>query len=164
MNIIPNRVVQPNPIKSDAFVRILCERADMTFAPPFTPDEVVQLLCKVGYDCTRGTLLEFFRKGYISPPPNNEWTAPFVHGLIASMDCRRRWLPAPNDFHDARKSNALLQVESAAREGIDTFIDLDEYTLEDLLLHLTGTDNREIRETLYLACRRKMADLGFREE
>src|SRR5437764_1423028 len=144
-----NRAAYVDPGASDRIVAGFCTFAGLPVREVYTAAEVVDLLRRVGYDVTPGTLAEFARKGYIGEPAGEEWTAPFVHALAAALECRRRWLPTPNRLHDFKKSVARIQIESLRAEGEPVFADLEGYSLEDLFLQLVACDERGLREALY---------------
>ena len=52
-------------------------------------------------------------------------------------------------------------IERTVADGCEPLPDLDQHSLEDLLLQLVGSDHRATRECLYEALRLKLA--GFEE-
>jgi hypothetical protein len=159
-NPIPHRAVPVDPAASERVVASLCDAAGMPMQDEFDRDGVAALLRSCGYDCTPGVVAEFVRKSYISEP--EVWTAPYVHALTAALECRRRWLPTPNVYHDPKKSAQRLEIERLQNEGVNPPIDdLDQHTVEDLLIQLVQHDQRHVREALYECLRFKLD--GFEE-
>lgn len=162
MNPIPDRTVPMDPAASERLVAALCSAANMPYLGAFDRDDVAALLRACGYDCTPGVVAEFIRKGYVSEPPDDSWTPPYVHALCASLECRRRWLPTPNAFHDAKKSAQRIEIERMVADGIEEPVaDLDRHSIEDLLIQLTQSESRMHREALHECLRLKLR--GFEE-
>ena len=111
-------------------------------------DATVDFLRRLDYDVTPNTLAEFERKHYFAPADASEMTAVEIYCLMAALEARRRWKPTPSQ-HDAKKSGARLAIEQLQAQGIPPVNDLDNHTLEDLLLQLTGCPDRAIRECIY---------------
>ncbi len=158
-----DRVILPTPAESERIVRTMASATDQEFRETWTLDQAAEFLRRCDYDCTPGVLLRFISRGYVSEPPGGRWTALHLHCASASLEGRRRWLSAPSR-HDAKKSEARLQIESAQAQGIPVFHDLENSSLEDLLIQFVQTDQRQLREVLYEAVRAKMDQLGFVEE
>ena len=161
----PGRSVQPNPEMSARIVAAFCQVASMELQDTFSRAEVANLLRKCGYDCTPGTIAEFIRKGYIGEPAADEWPARYVHALAASLECRRRWLPTPNRLHDGKKSSIRVLIEQAKNDGNEAPIgDLDQFSIEDLLIQIAENEVRNVREALLESIRLKMSSNGWIEE
>ena len=62
------RAVTVDPAKAGQVIGDFCERYGLPRRESFTPAELCELLGKMGYDCTPGTLGEFVRKGYVRDP------------------------------------------------------------------------------------------------
>jgi hypothetical protein len=101
-------------------------------------------------------LTEFAEKGYMLDH-GETWDGKSVYCLLAALESRRRWKPTPSR-HDVKKSGARLQIEQAQAAGVP-ILELEQYTVEDLLIWLTGSDSRAERECLYEIARLKLA--GF---
>lgn len=156
------RTTIPTPAESEAVVRAMAAATDQEFRESWTLTEAANFLRSCDYACTPGILMRLVSREYVSDP-RGDWRPQHVHCAAAALESRRRWQPTPSR-HDAKKSAARLQIETARKEGIDVFNDLDATTLEDLLIQLTQTDQRQIREVLYEAVREKMDRLAFVEE
>lgn len=124
-------------------------------AAPVTAAEVVALLDRLDYACTPNTLAEFVRKGFISDP-GDTWDSVSTYCLMAGLEARRRWKPAPSR-HDLKKSGFRLEIERLRAEGVDPPVrDIDDHSVEDLLLQLCQCDQRAVREALYETVRLKL--------
>ncbi|HVK14432.1 MAG TPA: hypothetical protein VM597_37180 [Gemmataceae bacterium] len=155
-----SRAVTIDPVKAEEVVTHLCERAGRPVQDQFTPAEVAGLLSAVGYVVTQGTLAEFVRKRYVSDP-GDQWSPVNIYCLAAALESRRRWAPAPGP-HDLKKTGIRLELERLQADGVNPpIVDLDRYTLEDLLLQMAQSDNRMEREALYETLRLKLD--GFEE-
>lgn len=155
----PTRAVTVDPAHA---AQVVSDFAGSVGLPtPTTAGEVVEMLTRIGYDCTPRTLAEFVEKGYISDP-GDVWGPVEVYVLAAALECRRRWLPTPNPRHDLKKSGFRLEIERLRAEGVDPPVrDLDDHSIEDLLLQLCQCDQRAVREALYETVRLKLD--GFEE-
>ncbi len=161
----PNeRVVAVDPEVSRRLVNGFCAFTATEPREHFSRDEVVELLRGVGFAVVPDTLREFTAKGYCTEPPSGRWEAIHVHALAAALDSRRRWLPGPNQLHDAKKSPTRRDLELAKAAGVPVFTDLEKFTLEDMLITLAECDNRMQREFVYEAVRAKLEALGCVEE
>jgi hypothetical protein len=154
------RQVQVDPERARQVVSDLALSAGMVAQDAYAPDEVVALLAALDYDATPNTLAEFQRKRYV-PAVEGDWSPVDVYCLLAALESRRRWRPAPSR-HDPKKSGARLEIERLQREGVNPpVVDLDGYSVEDLLLQMVGSDNRAERECLLEVLRLKLA--GYEE-
>lgn len=154
----PTRTVNIDP---EHAARVVGDFADSVNLPvPTTAGEVVAFLERCDYLVTARTLSEFAEKHYVSDP-GDQWDAVAVYCLMAALESRRRWKPAPSR-HDHKKTGISLQIEAARAAGVaEPINDLDRYTVEDLLLQLTQCDHRATRECLYEALREKLR--GYEE-
>ena len=147
-------------VDPDHAARVVGDFCDSVGVPvPTGTSDVCELLDRLGYQCTPGTLAEFVRKGYVSEPA--EWDAVSVYCLMAALELRRRWKRTPCPQHDHKKTGARLFVERSLAEGGPGVNDLDRYSVEDLLLQLTQTGDRPTRECLFEALTLKLS--GFEE-
>lgn len=154
------RVMHFDPVKAEQIVGDFCERIGWERKETFTPQECVDLLTRLDYDCTLRTLEEFKEKKYVANT-GDAWDAVRLYALTAALESRRRWKRCPS-VHDWKKSGVRLQLEQLANDGVSSPIsDLDAFTIEDLLLWVTGSDNRQEREALYETLRLKLQ--GFEE-
>jgi hypothetical protein len=154
------RLVHVDPERAATMLAAVCERFDFPVKDEYSTPEVADLMRRCGYAVTPAVVAEFVRKGYITDT-DNLWTPVDVFHFSAALDSRRRWLPTPC-VHDARKSGFRLQVETLRNQGVDPPVnDLDQHSLEDLLIQLTTADDRPTREMLYELIRLKLE--GFEE-
>lgn len=158
--MIPTRLMQVDPERAAAMLAAVCERFDFPVKDEYATAEVADLLTRCGYAATPGVIAEFVRKGYILDT-GDVWTPADVFHFSAALDSRRRWLPTPC-VHDARKSGFRLQIENLRNQGLTQPVnDLEQHSLEDLLIQLTENDSRPTREMLYELIRLKLE--GFEE-
>lgn len=161
--MIPNNATQPNPDVAERIIAAACEAAEMEMKDTFTRDEVARLMHASGYACSLNTIGEFIRKRFIGDPDGDIWTPSHVYCLGMALESRRRWQPMPNLAHDSKKSGARQRLEMAKLAGAEVN-DLDQYTLEDLLLRMAEDERRAVREANYEAVLLKLEQLGVREE
>lgn len=136
------------PVDAEHAATVVADLAAGVGLPtPTTAEEVVEMLTKLDYDVTRGTVAEFARKKYFGPDPGDAWTPADVYAFMAALEARRRWRPTPSR-HDMKKSGFRIEVERLQAEGVTPVHDLDDHTLEDLLLQIAQADNRMLREAL----------------
>lgn len=157
------RVVRVDPEHAERFVGELAAHVGLPERESWTPAEAADLLRRLEYECTPATIGEFIRKGYFGPENDQALSPTDVFCLVQAMDSRRRWKATPSR-HDPKKSGARLLLERQRAEGLEVFHDLDEFTLEDLLLRLVGTTDHATREVLYEGIVAKLAAQGFIEE
>ncbi len=151
------RTITVDPAHGRAVIEQFCVEAGVPFVESFTSAQAAELATRHDYACTVGTILELQRKGYISAQDTEALSPADVYCLLGALEARRRWKPAPSR-HDSKKSGIRLQIEAAQAHGEQPIHDLDSHTVEDLLLQLTQTDNRTLREILYETLRLKLAD------
>ena len=160
-----NLAVAPDPDVSEHIVSRICAATNLPRPEFFTVDQVVELLDAFGYAITPGTILEFDRKHYAAQPATPLWNSMFVHQLACALEKHKRWKKWPNPRHDGKKAGARLIVEQAEAEGRPSpWEDLDEQSLENLLLAINFHDERGDRAMVFEAIREKLARLGFIEE
>lgn len=157
---IPFRCVPVDPDVSAKCVANIAALAGLDAAESYTARQVVQMMRAAGYACTLNTLREFISKRYISPPTDMDaWDSVYVWTLANALESRRRWQPTPNPRHDVKKSVARLEIERQVAAGEPAIADIDQYTVEDLLIQLVNCDQRGIREALYEAVKLKLDGL-----
>lgn len=151
------------PQNSASLIEDLCGICGIPFSDPLDTNHVVKLLNKLGYLVDRSVVAEFVRKGYItSPIIAGQWTAQQVHEFMAGLEWRRRW--QVGSAHDLKKSGAQLALEQAQLAGKHQYIeDLDQHTIEDMLVLMTLAEQRSVREALLVAVKQKLEVLEFRE-
>jgi hypothetical protein len=154
------RAVRIDPEHAERVVADFAEHVGLPALETYTPADAAELVSRHDYVCTPGTISEFIRKGYFGPQDPDALTPVEVYCLLGALESRRRWKPTPSR-HDAKKSGARLAIEQTEMQGASAINDLDQHTVEDLLLQLTGCDNRAVRECLYEALRLKLE--GFEE-
>lgn len=156
----PRRLVQVDPDQAAAMLAGVCARFGLPVKDEYTTAEVSDLMQRAGYAAPPGVIAEFVRKGYVADT-GDSWTPTDIFHLSAALDSRRRWGATPN-LHDARKSGFRLQLETLRNQGVNPPVnDLDEHSLEDLLIQLTENDARPTREMLYELIRVKLE--GYEE-
>jgi hypothetical protein len=129
------RVATVSPKEAEQLLENFCLDTGYPLKDQYEPDEVVDILRRLGYDATVGTIPEFLRKNYISDP-GDAWDAVAICNLACAMFARRRWLPAPS-MHDPCKTDMRLEIERLQSAGVDpVIVDLDQHTIEDLLLRI----------------------------
>ena len=134
--------------------------ATVGLATPANAAEAIELLTKLDYAVSKRTLEEFIERKYISDP-GDAWDCVAVYCLMGALESRRRYKSADRR-HDFKKTGIRLEIERLRAEGIDPPIhDIDDITLEDLLLQITQCDQRAIREALYETLREKLR--GYEE-
>lgn len=162
MHVEGNRLVQIDPAHARRVVEDHCHAVGLPSPDTWSPEEASVLLGRLDYECPPAVILEFARKGYICPPENDRaLTAVDLYGLMCALESRRRWKATPSR-HDVKKSGFRLQLETLIRNGVNPPVhDLDEHSIEDLLLRLVACDERMMRESLYETIKLKLA--GFEE-
>lgn len=147
--------------RATELVRIGLEEHGLPVRDVFTPAQAAELARALHYECSPGTVAEFVRKGYVGPADPAALSPVDVFCLVAALENRRRWKPAPGR-HDAKKSGARLLIEQCQAAGAPSPVsDLDNFALEDLLLQLVQCGDRGTREGLYEAVRLKLE--GYEE-
>lgn len=156
---VPNVEGPPLSPSDERIIADFCRQCDLPERDAYTSLEVVQLCQGMEYDCDEDTLQEFDEKGYCEKPPG-PWTPRRIRFLIANLESRRRW-QKQSRLHDPKKSLHRLRLEALDASEPHPAADIDKYTLEDLLLWLAKTDDRNIREGLYEAAKIKLDLLGI---
>jgi hypothetical protein len=154
------RVMHVDPAHARRVIEDLSAQAGVPFLDSYSPGQAAVLAFALDYDCSLGTVAELVRKRYIAPEDPEGLSPVDVYCLLGALEARRRWKHAPS-AHDAKKSGVRLQIEAMQAQGVEPVNDLDDHTVEDLLLQLTGADNRALREILYETLRLKLK--GFEE-
>ena len=156
------RAIRVDPDHAKMLLNALCEGIGFEVKDEYEPVEVATLMRHAGFAVTPATIPEFVRKGYIAEPLDpGAWDASAIYTLCAALASRRRFLPTPC-VHDARKSGFRLQLETIIAGGqYPPINDLDQHSIEDLLIQLTECDDRPTREILYETLRLKIE--GFEE-
>ncbi|QDU81179.1 hypothetical protein Pla110_29170 [Polystyrenella longa] len=133
---------------------------------PASNREVIELCSASGYICSVETINEFIDKGYMQPPQNQGgrmcWSACDICCLLAALENRERWKPAPNKLHDAKKTAYRIQTElSHSVEAKEEMLQATgNYTLEDLLLMLKRDENPAVRQLLHECVLVKLETMG----
>ncbi len=164
MNPYEVQRIQIDPAVAARKVAELCAFADVEMKDEWTREEVANLLHACGYAVTLGTVGEMIRKNYVGEPDDDRWEPGHIFALAMSLESRRRWLPMPNLAHDGKKSAARQAIEMARLSGAVEIDDLDQFSLEDLLIRMAETSNLQLREGYHEGIRAKLEDLGFIEE
>lgn len=139
-------IPQPLPANSTEMVIGMCLHAGIDHEPGgFTLGQVVALLRACEYDVDADYLLWLVKRGRVVPLDGDRWLDAHVHQATAHAEASRRWAVG-STLHRLKKSAARLAVEEHGDEQLR--LDVAERPLKELLLLLTATDSRGLREAL----------------
>jgi len=127
---------------------------------PASDENIVKLFTVMEYEIDLQVIRDYIDNGYIPCPQmisgKRLWTIADACHLHAALEYRRAWA-SPSSFHDCKKSQARLDRDRASWTSDDSFeSDVEETSLEDLLIAIAESDNRQVRECLHEALRIKL--------
>jgi|GEM_PF-2270673 len=130
---------------------------------PCDTNTVIALADAGGYVVDHNVVREFVRKGYFPAPKRHPqtcqyaWSATHICLFIEALDLRRRWQPH-HPLH-AHKLWAIEVKDLLAKEaGQNAIPDLDQYSVEDLILMLEQNADQGIRQVICHALRLKLPE------
>lgn len=145
---------EPQTTSANRTVAYLCRHAGMERPEAgFTLQGVVDLLTACEYQCNPDDLLRLVDRGRVNLA-DGCWCDAAIHQAIVHLEGSRRWLPG-SKVHRMKKSAARLALEEQGDHKLRA--DVAERPLRELLLLLTETENRGIREGWLEAVTAKLA-------
>ncbi len=138
------------------------DRAGIEPHLPAADETAVALVRSVEYDIDVERLARFCDVGAFdavhADRDGRKWFARDIARLGLFLESRRQWL-RHSPLHDVKKTPLEIAFENTKEAGSthDLFPDLAVFDLRSLLLMLTETDNRQVREVLRVAMQTKLA-------
>ena len=136
-------------------------RAGLSPSFPVSDGDVVRLLQAVEYSIDNESLARFLIAGQFGDVSISEgrrnWSGTDVVRLASFLEARRAWQPG-SELHRAKLTSyeLALQHHRATGEAHALFHDLEHFDLRSLLLLMTESDSRQMREALFVAVQIKL--------
>ena len=138
--------------------------ADIHPVYPATTELVVSLLFGMQYAVDLAVIHKAIDQNWLFHPIRKagrfEWYACDILAMGQSLETRRLWKPLSR-LHDWKKSEyqkSLQAAEAAGKDPRTVIVDLDKFSVEDLLLLMVQCNHQKAREMFYESIKIKLAE------